>query len=125
MPASNKGQTAAPVMPALNTEMMGTLGEAGSAYLRGVVSLNQEIAGFINKRLEHDAELSRALGKCKDWKEATELQQNWFREASEEYASSARTLMELSSRIMSETWAPLQRSEEKLSDTAKSRSRAR
>lgn len=129
MSARSKGQSAAssqagaganPVLPGLNMEMMGTLGEAGSAYLHGVVSLNQEIAGFINKRLEHDAELSRALGKCKDWKEATELQQNWFREASEEYASSARTLMELSTKIMNETWAPLQRSEQKDVETAES-----
>ena len=118
--SSKAGTSANPVMPALNTEMMGTLGEAGGAYLRGVASLNQEITGFINKRLEHDAELSRALGKCKDWKEATELQQSWFREASEEYASSARTLMELSTRIMNETWAPLQRGEDKDTDSAES-----
>ncbi|HSS65156.1 MAG TPA: phasin family protein [Gammaproteobacteria bacterium] len=107
--SSRAGASASPALPSFNTEMAGTLGEAGSAYLRGVVTLNQEITDFINKRLEHDAELSRKLGKCKDWKEATELQQNWFREASEEYAHSARTLMELTTRIMNETWAPLQR----------------
>jgi hypothetical protein len=118
--SSQAGASANPYMPGLNTEMMGTLGEAGSAYLRGVVTLNQEITGFINKRLEHDAELSRALGKCKDWKEATELQQSWFREASEEYASSARTLVELSTRIMNETWAPLQHAEHKGSDSEES-----
>lgn len=105
--SSRAGASANPALPSFNTEMVGTLGEAGSAYLRGVVTLNQEITDFINKRLEHDAELSRALGKCKDWKEATELQQSWFREASEEYAHSAKTLMELTTRIMNETWAPL------------------
>lgn len=110
--SSKAGASANPAIPSFNTEMIGSLGEVGSAYLRGVVTLNQEVTDFINKRLEHDAELSRSLGKCKDWKEATELQQNWFREASEEYASSAKTLMELSTKIMNETLAPLQRKED-------------
>lgn len=82
--SSTGGEIPSPMLQNFNPEMIGSLGEAGSAYLRGVVSLNQEITGFINKRLEHDADLSRALGKCKDWKEAAELQQKWFREASEE-----------------------------------------
>ncbi len=116
--SSNLGEFPNPMMKNLNPEMLGTLGEAGSAYLRGVVTLNQEITNFINKRLEHDAELSRALGKCKDLKEAAELQQNWFREASEEYATSAKTLMELTNKIMNETWAPLQGQQEKKTDTA-------
>ena len=114
------GEIPNPMLQNFNPEMVGNLGEAGSAYLRGVVTLNQEITNFINKRLEHDAELSRALGKCKDWKEAAELQQNWFREASEEYAASAQKLMELTTRIMNETWAPLQRQQEKAVDTAES-----
>lgn len=105
--SQKKSESANPLLSNAGGEMMGTLGEAGSAYLRGVVSLNREITDFVSKRLEHDAELSRKLGQCKDWKEASELQQNWFREASEEYANSARTLMEMTTRIMNETWAPL------------------
>lgn len=106
------GEQMNPFAPNMSGEMMGTLGEAGNAYFRGVVSLNREVANFINKRLEHDAEFSRALGKCKDWKEATELQQNWFREASEEYAANARTLMEMTTKLMNETWAPLRQYED-------------
>lgn len=116
--SSKAGAGANPALPSFNPEIAGNLGEAGSAYLRGVVTLNREITDFINKRLEHDAELSHKLGKCKDWKEATELQQNWFREASEEYAHSAKTLMELTTRIMNETWAPLQRGRDEDSDAA-------
>ena len=101
-----------PFVPQMNDQMMGALGEVGNAYLRGVVSLNQEVTSFINKRLEHDAEFSRALGKCKDWKEATELQQAWFREASEEYAANARTLMEMTTKLMNETFAPLRQHDE-------------
>ncbi len=100
-------ESANPLLSNVSGEMMGTLGEAGSAYLRGVVTLNREIADFVSKRLETDAELSRKLGQCKDLKEAAELQQSWFREASEEYAANARTLMEMTTRIMNETWAPL------------------
>lgn len=105
--APKASESANPLLPNVSGEMMGTLGEAGSAYLRGVVSLNREIADFVSKRLEHDAEFSRKLGQCKDWKETGELQQNWFREASEEYAANARTLMELTTRIMNDTLAPL------------------
>lgn len=105
--ASRHAESAGASFPAVNEEMAGHLGETGSAYLRGVVSLNREIVEFVNKRLEHDAELSRELGRCRDWKEAAELQQNWFREASEEYAASARKLMELTTRIVNDTWAPL------------------
>ncbi|MDX1529461.1 MAG: phasin family protein [Gammaproteobacteria bacterium] len=118
--SSGIGEIPNPMLQNFNPEMMGNLGEVGSAYLRGVVTLNQEINAFINKRLEHDAELSRALGKCKDWKEAAELQQNWFREASEEYAASAQKLMEMTTRIMNETWAPLQRQQQKEIDSAES-----
>lgn len=94
-------------LPTFDSAMLGTLGEAGSAYLRGVASLNREIGEFINKRLEHDAELGRALGQCKDWQEAAELQQAWMREASEEYAANARTLMEMTNRLLDATWTPL------------------
>ncbi len=118
--SSGIGEMPNPMLQNFNPEMVGSLGEAGSAYLRGVVTLNQEITDFINRRLEHDADLSHALGKCKDWKEAAELQQNWFREASEEYAHSAKNLMELTTRIMNETWAPLQRQQEKEVESAES-----
>lgn len=98
-----------PFTTQINSEIAGTLGEAGSIYLQGVLELNREIASFINKRLEHDAELTRSLGQCKDWQEITELQQNWFREAAEEYANNAKTLMGLTTRIMNDTFAPLRR----------------
>ena len=117
---SKTGEQYNPFAPNMSGEMLGPLGEAGSAYLRGVVSLNREITNFINKRLEHDAELSRALGQCKDWQEAAELQQGWFREASEEYAANARKLMEMTTQLMNETWAPLQRQQKEEADTAES-----
>lgn len=116
--SSKAGEPVNPFMPNMSGEMIGNLGEAGNAYLRGVVSLNREVTSFINKRLEHDAEYSRALGKCKDWKEATELQQAWFREASEEYAENARTLMEMTTKLMNETWAPLRQHEDAESESS-------
>lgn len=118
--SSKSGEVQNPMLQNFNPEMIGSLGEVGSAYLRGVVTLNQEVNEFINKRLEHDAELTRALGKCKDWTEAAELQQNWFREASEEYAANAKKLMEMTTQLMNETWAPLQHQQQKETDTAES-----
>lgn len=98
-----------PLSSGLNGEMMDTLGEAGSAYLRGMVSINRELIDFIGKRLDHDAELSRALGQCREWKEAAELQQAWIRDASEEYAENVSKLMRLTTKMMNDTWAPLKK----------------
>ncbi len=115
-PTGAETESSNPLLADFTGEMMGTLSEASSAYLNGVASLNREIVEFINKRLEHDAELGRALGQCKDWKEAAELQQAWVREASQEYAANARTLMEMTTKLMHDTWSPLRRQGETGSD---------
>ena len=106
--ASDKtGEMESPFSHHFNEAFAESLGEAGSAYLRGIITLNREITNFINKRLEHDAELSRALGECKDMQQMTQIQQNWLREATMEYAENARSLMELGSKIVKDAWAPL------------------
>ncbi len=76
------------------------------AYASGVAQLNGELMGFANTRMNRDVELSHALSKCDSWPNAVGLQQDWARQATQEYLAEASKLMELASKVATESWEP-------------------
>ena len=101
------GNGQAQMMMAMNGAAMETFSRCCQAYLTGVARMNSEIAGFMAKRLTHDAELSASLARCGSWEEAADLQRDWAREAAEEYAEEANRLVELASTVATEQWQPV------------------
>lgn len=95
------------MMAAFNGTAMEISTQAFQAYANGLATLNAEIMGFVNKRLQHDADLGRALSKCQNWNQAVEVQQEWAQKASEEYLAEASKLMETASTVARENWEPI------------------
>ena len=98
-------------MVTMNAMAIETFTKACQAYLNGWATLNGELAGFMAKRLNHDAELGSSLARCESWEEAAELQRDWARVTAEEYAAEASRLMELTSEmtaeVTAEQWKPV------------------
>lgn len=91
----------------VDSDALSAFGDAGNAWMKGMAGFHEELATFFNTRLQHDAELTRALAGCTSWQEAIELQQNWMRETAEEYTRAAQTLTTLSTQMMTESWSRL------------------
>ena len=91
-------------MAAFNSEAAEILAAACEACANGVATLNGELMGFVSTRLNHDMELSRALSQCANWSDAVNLQQDWARQATEEYLAEASRLTELASKVAKENW---------------------
>lgn len=81
---------------------------AARAYWEAVGAVNGELADFVTKRLEHDADLGRSLTDCDSWETMARLQQDWARTAMAEYASEAASLMQLCSRANLACWQMVQ-----------------
>ena len=94
-------------MAAFNNEAAEILTTACLAYANGVATMNGELLGFVRTRLNHDVELSRALSQCANWSDAVNLQQDWARQATEEYLAEAGKLTELASKVAKENWEPV------------------
>ena len=96
-------------LAAMNGEAMGAFAEACQAYVKGVAMINGELADFMNTRLRHDAELGQALAACKDWTEIVSLQQTWYQVTASEYQAETSKLMDMATKMASESWTPLYR----------------
>ena len=94
-------------MTAFNGTAMEIFSQACQAYASGVATLNGELMGFVNSRLNRDVELGWALSQCSNWSDAANLQQNWAQQANQEYLAEASRLMELSSKVAKENWEPV------------------
>ncbi len=94
-------------MTAFNGTAMEIFSQACQAYASGVATLNGELMGFVNSRLNRDVELGRALSQCSNWSDAVNLQQDWAQQANQEYLAEASRLMELSSKVAKESWEPV------------------
>jgi hypothetical protein len=78
------------------------------AYVSGLAAMNAELMGFINTRLNHDAEFNAALAKCNNWTQAAGMQQEWLQQAAREYIAESGRLMEVATKVANETWTPVQ-----------------
>jgi hypothetical protein len=94
-------------MAAANGAAMEIFAQACQAYATGVATLNGELMGFVNTRLNRDIELSRALCRCANWSDAINLQQDWAQQATREYLAEAGRITDLASRVAQGSWQPV------------------
>ena len=94
-------------MTAFNGTAMEIFSQACQAYASGVATLNGELMGFVNTRLNRDVELSRALSQCGNWSDVVSLQQDWAQQATQEYLAEASRLTDLTSNVAKESWEPV------------------
>jgi hypothetical protein len=94
-------------MATFNAASMEIFAQACQAYAKGVGTLNGELMGFVNTRLNRDVELSRALSQCGNWSDVVSLQQDWAQQATQEYLAEASRLTDLTSNVAKESWEPV------------------
>jgi hypothetical protein len=92
---------------AFNGAMMQGFMVSGQNLAKGLVSLNEEMMSFANKRLATDAETYESLAKCENWNDTVKLQQDWMRATTEDYLAESGKLMGLATRATLSSWAPL------------------
>jgi len=79
---------------------------ASQAYVDGIAAVNQEIANFLQTRLQHDIALGESLARCRTLADASKAQSDWLRQAHDDYSAETQKLFELGSRLMSGRWTP-------------------
>ena len=89
---------------------LGAVTHAGQAYVNGLAAINREMASFLQARLRRDIELGESLARCRTLADATEVQNDWLKRTTEDYASETQKLVELGSGLMRESWMPLEQS---------------
>ena len=57
--------------------------------------------------MNQDVELGQALCRCGKWLDAMDLQQNWARQATQEYLGEASWLIDLASKVAKDNWDPI------------------
>lgn len=82
---------------------------ASQAYFNGIAVVNQEIANFLQSRLQHDVALGEALARCRTLAEATKAQSDWLKQASDDYTAETQKLFELGATLMSGGWRPVEK----------------
>ena len=92
---------------ALNGATMEIFTQACQAYAVGMATLNSEVVSFVNARVNQDVELGQALCRCGKWLDAMDLQQNWARQATQEYLGEASWLIDLASKVAKDNWDPI------------------
>lgn len=71
------------------------LNRSGEIYGRLFANMRDEIAGFMQKRLDANMEIAQAWTACRSMNEALELQQTWLRSAIEQYSEEGTKMSEL------------------------------
>lgn len=84
------------------------MSRASKAYSSGFAAIGEEMASFMQTRLQHNIALGESLARCHTLTDVAKLQRDWLQETTEEYAAEAQKLMELGSSLMRETLTPVE-----------------
>jgi hypothetical protein len=79
---------------------------AAQAYASALSEMGNEIARFVAMRVECDCGAGRAMAECRKPSDITALQQNWWRQAMEDYSAEAAKLAQVAMRTTAQGWLP-------------------
>lgn len=80
---------------------------ACEACTNGAATVNAEVMSFINTRLSQDVDLGDAIINCDNWAGVVNVQQEWARQAMQEYFAEASRLIEFAAKLTQESWDPV------------------
>jgi hypothetical protein len=92
MPESLQPSTAAAF---LNGPVLGALTRGGEVYGRNLLRWQNELLRFASERLRNDTEFGRSLIGCRDWTDASRLQQAWLSNTLQDYVEETGRLFRL------------------------------
>lgn len=77
------------------------------ACTNGAATMNAEVLRFISTRLGRGVELGEAVSKCEGWAGVVNVQQDWARQATQDYFTEASKLVQLTAKLTQESWEPV------------------
>jgi hypothetical protein len=83
----------------LNAPVLGALTRGGEVYGRALFSWQSELLRFASERLHSDTEFGRSLLGCRDWMDASRLQQSWFSSTLQDYVEETGRLFRLATNL--------------------------
>lgn len=92
---------------AFNGAAAETLARTCEACTNGAATMNAEVMRFLNTRLSRDIELGEAVTKCENWAGVINVQQEWARQATQDYFAEASKIMQLAAKLTQESWEPV------------------
>ncbi len=102
-----------------NDAAMDAFVSSGEAVLKGVVSINEQLMKFADKRTRESIGTCQSMVKCATFAEAMELQSTYARTTTEDYLAQASTLLNLSAKMAREGLTNLQLAAEEARSTQK------
>lgn len=92
----------------INGAMVSAMIRFGQSYSEGLSLLGQEMLDFSRTRLSRDTATALSMAGCKDWSEASRIQQDWMRTTAEDYVTEMGKLLKLAVKTTVDTCRPLQ-----------------
>ena len=87
------------MLASANGAFVKAMAKASQSYVDGIGEITREFSDFLNTRLKHDVELGETMSSAKDWGQVAEAQQEWVRQAGEEYMAEAQKIVDLSMKL--------------------------
>ncbi|MHA1564892.1 MAG: phasin family protein [Alphaproteobacteria bacterium] len=103
---------AAPLFPqtevaAFNGDLFSAYAKASQAFLESTAALNQEVARFVNERLQAHAQALRVLPNCTSWEDAVAVHSDLARSAADAYSAEVPKLTEQAAKNCTALYGPL------------------
>ena len=111
-PATSKSQTSQVTQVqdrfiAFNGAAAKTFARSCEACTNGTATLSAEIMSFLNTRMGRDMEFGEAVTQCENLAGVLNLQQEWARQATQDYFAEASKFVQLATKLTQESWEPL------------------
>ena len=106
-PSEPSAKEAPDAFAAFNGAAAETLMRTCQAYTSGATTMNAEMMSFLNGRLSRGVELGEAACKCENLSGLVALQQEWARQATQEYFAEASKLVQLAAKLAQESLEPV------------------
>jgi len=107
------GTTMWPDMMALAESNMAAMTRCNEAVLSGIAGLNKEMLSFTDASVRDYFACTESMAGCDSWVDAMGKQTEFARAATKQYLDEAAKLLEMSTSLAREGWAPWQESAER------------
>jgi hypothetical protein len=94
-------------MMAMSNALMETTSEAYQSYIKSIMSLSEAFLSFATARMQSNVRASEELMRCRAVPDALRVQQEWLREASDQYMSEATKLVDIATQSTLKSIDPL------------------
>jgi|TARA_R110002012_G_scaffold314625_1_gene527540 hypothetical protein len=102
-------------LSALNGSLVRAVERSSEIMAKSAQTLPKEMGEFIGRRVHKDASFYGQCANCEDFGKFIEIQQNWWKQASEDYAKQANQIISLSQSLATEVSdAVIQSAEEEM-----------